>query len=354
VSATGVITPETPIPVQRTVDTLPVDGGGTGGPIFFVVNSALQHEENLSLEENLKYYRSIPITAGAYALEQSARIYGMSNAEAYNLYKDDYALYPFIICDNGWGAVIVGPGSPPTSPNPNRICEVRIMAVNNAGVGTAYIPGDNTFRIQLTTNRLYYLPIGHANMKLMPNYNTIPWDTIKYYYVVLWDTLYNRVVLYSPKITLRQTPEMRKRLWYLNRMGMFEAISFSDYTETVTVKSSLKQAVRPMMQGFTTNKHLGGVERNNVRSNEVVSVIGSFEEQEMTAIEQLLTSPKVYVEWEGVTPKAGLVGAQSIAPQLIPVKIKDSDIDKKKIDDRFAYDVAIVYEMSNANNHQRL
>lgn len=54
----GFIEPEGDVPIQGTGKTSPTPGGGTASHHFYVVNSALQHEDNQDLKTHLEFFRS--------------------------------------------------------------------------------------------------------------------------------------------------------------------------------------------------------------------------------------------------------------------------------------------------------
>lgn len=71
----GFLTAEGTAPIQGTGTISPVSGTGTASNSFFVINSALQHEDNQDLASHLSFYRPAGTWTDAYPLSHRPKMF---------------------------------------------------------------------------------------------------------------------------------------------------------------------------------------------------------------------------------------------------------------------------------------
>lgn len=180
---------------------------------------------------------------------------------------------------------------------------------------------------------VFYIPNGPKNLKpLFPNLN---FAEVAEYFVEVIDTD-DEVVATS---TLNKMGcccnEDRIRIHFLNYLGTFDAINFSNKVVVHKTASETYRRGLPDVLAKTST----GIERNNVKANDTKSASNKcYAEETMEWIQEIFDSPKAYEEW---------TGTQGQPDSYLPIALTDKELVKVKADDRYIYDFSIEYIMAN-------
>jgi len=140
-------------------------------------------------------------------------------------------------------------------------------------------------------------------------------------------------------------PTDHTRIWFRNYLGHLDQVNFRMTEGTTKVTSQPKE--KPLVVSPAgLNRNRTGQERMNVRSNDIKTVTGVFKEDQIAWLEELFAGSATFIEFhdgfagDGGTPVA----------TLIPIVIADAEfVSQKWDDDRYQYEVAVKYMMSNEN-----
>lgn len=322
ISANNVITPDAPVPIQGTMDNVPVAGGGAQSNLFYIVDAALQAENNSSLLVHLAAYRSNPVLIGPFYIDTNIfKLYPLSHASAIRLKMNDYAQFPFLLPMNSCNG------------RPWANVTLQVLAVLPNGTGASY----NTGFGPMTINHIkrYYIPIGVP--QLLALNPAIPFSTFQYYFVYIYSNTDGAVMFATPKIIPEKACTDRVRIWFRNNLGSFDQLNFGSKEERLTVVSGGKTMTNGFAGRFNTQL------RTNSRSNELITAVGTFTEAEMPVVKELLASSLSYVE-KYYDDNGSLLN-------LFPIRIHDSEIVTLKFEDRYEYEVTIEYSMAVTNIH---
>lgn len=358
----GRVIPETPVPVQGTIDSAPIAGGGTlcTPTSFNIINATLQATDMQQIEQQLHQTRIGTSEEGP--ITPNSATYPLSYARKIKVYATDWGRFPFYNKD------LVGPSGLPGASSRN--CYFRLNMVKE-GVGLIYSFASSVS--VLYANSAYTIPYGIPNLT---NYFAgigapIPaflWKTIDYYFITVETYSLDYNLMHSPRIyiepfdgvspaytavindanPLAQFVPKHTRIWFRNYLGQLEALNFTERTETLKVTSTPKE--RALIEGSDASNNqyafYQSLGRSNVRSNDYSTATGLFNEEDMLTIKQLLGSSLAFVEFTSPVPASG---ATNPAAKLMPIVILDDQVDTLVWDDRFEYRVSIKYINSNEN-----
>lgn len=338
----GVWSPEGyAIPVQGTADTEPISGGGLLVDAFYFLNASPQFEDWGTFDQYLRHH-----CQNHYIIRDKAvKIYTLQTNEEENVYLDDYNYMTVLLGNNCFEGV--------SSPN-SRYCTLRAY-LSKPGTTDVITIHQNQLEVG---NRMLYIPSGIPNLKGTVAGASVDFSQYDYYYVCLQDTTYSdtpnnmfaNLVARSPKYRIIKNKNSNKRrLWFRNDLGVMQAVSFQDYTEELTVSSGVKMRPQYPLTNSGFNGQEAGYQRKNVRSNEVTTAIGLFSEKEMDTISQLVKSSVAFYERPAITYEAYNPAPPSNPAKAIQVRILDSTVVKRKVEDRYVYEVNIQYENSMSN-----
>ena len=370
-NAYGVVTPQGPVPVQATVDTAAVSGGGYVGNNFFVLNASLQHLEDQALLSNLRQYAVT--NAGSMVVDASTiGLYPLSHMPRARVYLSDYGKYPLLTATLPFNGL-------------DYATPVRCSLVFYDGMGLLKLK--YLFPVNpsgLTQQKIYLLPTGPAELIAAIGANN--WDVTgfnarlyaAFQQCIARKGLYYRVAIeagvpgiagWTPVFVTPQyfvvdngawrsafigtagglgtwmyypngkTPHTR--IWFRNYIGQFDQVNFRMREEVLRVSSSPRE--KPLTAiPIGTGKSTAGKERMNVRSNETNVLTEYFREDEIPWLKELMGSSKTYVETH--LPYNSPTGV------LVPIRITDSDFETLLWEDEsYTYKVTLKYEMSNEN-----
>jgi len=319
----GLIVPQGPIPVQGTLYTAPVSGGGYQALAFQAVNAALQHEDNQDLETHLRYF-TCPHSNGW-------RIWQLSHWKRYEILDGDFGHIPIVISRLG----LLNTGVPAAS------ATLFMYVVDQNGV--QYPVGDPGGMI-FQHSSIYYIPYTRRSLQGLAGYGLIPWNTISSYQIrlTIGDLSQTAFISWPIYLEKKEEPE-RLRIRYMNKAGGYDSINFCYIDIVDKISSDIWQQSRQLMP-YSGNKSGFGQQRFNVRSNEQVSVTRDVPERDMPLIQELFESPVSYLEWDG---------AQGQAPELIPIRITDTDIQTQKSENRHENLLTLTFQYANPNINLR-
>jgi len=330
VNAFGYTVPEGPIPVQGTVDTAPVGGGGVKSPVtgndsFIVLNGTLQLEQDPDAETYLSNNQLQP--------GRLDNVYNLFFNPKMWVQETDWMNLP-VLFDH---AAVNGGQSGSYA--------VTILA--------HYIDGRNIpFWLGVThvlfSDTLYYLPAGPKNFEGLPPAVAVPpgtpttpeWPKIEYYQIELeLGNFANPPVRWkSPPIYVKHYQDQnRKRFRFVNWMGVYEFINFEKFEEEF--KTASTSWAKYNQGNFTQRgKEEVGRMRYNVRSNELITAVGCFIESDMWFVKQFLSTPMAFEEKKGTAGQADY---------LLPIVLQDATIVSRKMEERWYYEITIQYEPAN-------
>lgn len=322
--SSGFIVSDSPSPVQGTIDSPPIAGGGKVSNPFYVINASLKHEDNQDL------YTHLALLNEYHGNSANIRVLTLSHRQPYQYYNgpDEY---------DQIGIMFPYKGNKGTNNYVTLRLQLAWRTKSGAPGSTLATSNDN-----FTVPMIYSLPCGPAQLKQMPWTTPVPWDDIANYNIGL------RTVGSIPQFVWR-SPHMvasgcnsQARIRFLNYLGAFDSAGFCDVTTSLKARS--KTFERPLI-GAPINKIVTGRNRYNVVSSDVMDMITArYAERAMPWLSELVDSPLAYKEWNG---------GQKQSPNLLPVVIHDSEIIKKKKEGRIIYETKVTAEMANENIRQR-
>lgn len=308
-------------PVMGTKYTAPVAGTGTvTSNIFYCIAASLKHLDNMDLPTHLTYYKE--------AFQATYQLSHRPNNNAgltvgggkYYISRQDN---DFVFCfSNGYSATtwLVG---------------VAGTYRNGTTFTSAFKPYTLTVSPQI--NKVYSINGGIA--ALMQYIPYIDWANVIEYEVFVFDFFFQAM---RQKYYIIDCCE-RVRLFFRNKLGTWDGISFEYAEETTTTESTKYQKSLPLT---LTTKAARGTSRMQPTQGEVVTVqCKEYGEKDQDWIKELLDTPVAYVQW---------AGGQGQGYGLLPVNILDSEIKTLKNGDRYEYLLILKYEISNRTPSLRI
>lgn len=311
----GVLVPESPIPVQGTATTPPIAGGGFLSHRFGIVNSTLAPNSLIDnvgglneLENTLKYYQYIG--GSGYLVN---RVYPLSNippnlwivplgSTSLNVrpelcpevYAGDSGLFPLLA---------IRFGTYLSFPTDYRNVSLWIHYGNGANQSPSVIK--KLINSQLITYGTYYIPYGLKEIEsldptLIPILTDVNQDY--YYYIFLVDDTANKICFFTPTFRARNGAVEKYRLWFQNYYGHFEQVTFLRNTEKHKTTSSEQYTPLPInnfspLGGADPTKVINsGKKRYNVRVEDEISLTATFSELLMPWLKELMDSPLCMVD----------------------------------------------------------
>jgi hypothetical protein len=334
----GVITPDGPVPVQGTVDSAAISGGGYMLDYFLILNAALQlnTERTINTEYTLTQNKRTGIfsTAG-YSVMSQHKIYPLSHMIDAKVYANDYGQFPIVIKKNGIYAPIA------------TYIDTALfsLAIELYDVSGVRIHANFVSWQQLYGESIYSIPTGIKNLLILfPG--MAPYLHITHYYqVFLYDNQYSsinplNVNFVTPKYYLQQgenpSPTEHVRMWFRNFLGHMEAMNFRIWNEKGKVSSSTTE------RRMTIQRQVHSTSRNNVRSARMAEISDVFDEHELPLIEELACTAQAWIETTN-----GPYATPAGAGVMMPVVLEDIDYEVRKYEDRYQYEVAVKYSLSH-------
>jgi hypothetical protein len=312
-------------PIQGTKNTIPVSGTGTiSSNTFYAINGTLTHEDNQDLGAHLGYYKLS--TQVPYALSHRPNYI---TAEAKKIGGGKYFVSQF---DNDFMFVF----SNTITAGGSWFASLSLKYKDGTTGSSAIValPATST---TAATYKVYCFNAGVVNLKKIFG-TAINWDNVVEYTVTIGAPFatYMQQKYYLDQGLYWQTE--RKRIFFLNNLGTYDAINFEHATEVNKTESGSWQSSLP---ASLDSKIYSGSNRSQVKQNDlIIAQCNKYSEEDMPWIKELLGSPRAYLQWDGTQGQ----GERDI---LIPIVIEDSEIQTLQYTDRFEYMIIIKYRMSN-------
>jgi hypothetical protein len=325
----GFVVPDSPIPVQGTMDNAPVSGGGItafGAPSWLIFNGVTQLEEDQVPDNGLAANNRAFVKAGY-------TIYNLFRNPRLTASVDTFMRLPIFIPKNGLL-------------NGTVATENLWVIIEDQGGNFYYFttPGPSyaTYATFAEVN-VYYIPAGPKNFAgLGVAFGVTPdWTTITRYRVRLEANSFplpGSTRWYSPWITVAKPCPDTKRFIFANWYGHFEPVTFCEHQEEYIVTG------QGWEQFNLGNNESFGKGRYNVRSNELITAVGYFQEREMFFLKQFLSNPKCYLQ---------TTGAFGQPDYHRPVRLVDVTCLTRKMDERYIYEVTVQAQPANERTNIR-
>jgi hypothetical protein len=353
----GVLTPEGPVPIQASLNSPAVAGGGyVSDQTWYIVNASLQITDSQNLLSMVQAFQVTGVFYSPCNVSADYGVYQMSYKSCDKLYANDY----------GQIALLTTPlaflGRSSTS-----VCIV-VYGYNAAG---AIIWSEVLGSVPIGSGFIYTLPVGMANLSAMFTYFASYISAMSFYRVGIFDpAVYPGTETHayiSPKMYIAphdgviagQTylvPGMtavvpkHSRIWFKNYLGQFDAVNFIEREEALKVSSSGYESpitVIPDHYNATLNQwNFSNQSRGRyaVRSSEISQITGLFNEQDMPLLKQLCNTAQAFLETRTVNGEAD-------PPQTIlqPIVIQDGSYPTQVFEGREEYRLTLSFIPSNEN-----
>lgn len=365
VDSYGVVTPETPAPVQATVDTPPIEGVGSVSTAIYIVNASLQVMDSQDIVYQMQQFKRIGVVSTIpYAyVDADYKVYPLSYNKNMQSYVNDHGCIGLLVGHNAF----IGSGYLPH-------VSYTLELYNSAGVRLAdFTTWDLGIVLAMQQNSIYAIATGWMDVVKIFAAAAPYWEDVHYYQVGIYDRdRYDvsdyRWIYVTQKIYAQhgdgaldgynplQGPArpQHTRLWYQNYLGQFEQLNFIEREEATRVTSTVTerglvhtptyQYLQP--RTFRSNPSIG---RNNVKSVDESVVTGQFNETDMPLLKQLFGSAKVYIEFLSPEARPYVLGVTEPDAVLLPITLLDSDYTTQVYDDRSEYRVSVKYILSHEN-----
>lgn len=301
-------------PVQGTKYTAPVAGTGTvSSNIFYCINASLTHLDNQDLATHLSYYKEIfQVTYALSHRPNSNAGLTVGNGKYYIAKEDNDFAFCF---SNAYSAT-------------NWLVTVAGTYKNGTSFTSASVP--YVLSVSPLQNKVYSINGGIASLR---QYITgVNWDEVKEYEVFVSAPFFQAI---RQRYTVIDGCE-RIRIFFRNKLGTWDGISFEYAEGTTTTKSDVYQKSLPLS---LTNKAFHGQQRLQATQDEFMAVqCKEYGERDQDWIKELLDTPVAYVQWPG---------GQGQAAGLLPIVILDSEVRTLKNNDRYEYLLMLKYKLSN-------
>lgn len=312
--------------------------GGFSSPSFYIINSVLQHEDNQDLKTHLSYFKK-PVNPNPSAINEFIPLSHRSDNDIISKY--DYDHFPFFTLPLNSGTQFYSLG-------------IKYKKLGDTAFTVAY----TNYNYSISSGVASTLPSGIIQLKQLLWYSnllpvtatTVPFDDIAEYSLFLLYNLYilppsaNNADFNTPlfKTYGCGSKEGRLRIRFLNALGFYDSVNFSEINGTMITSSEQWQKAL----NYPLNKSDGGMRRMNLRSNEQFTISTcDYPEDKQEWLKELFDTPDAYIEWPGT---------QGQGPANIPILIKDGEQGFRKQEGRYEYVTQIVFTMSNENIRQRI
>lgn len=310
IDVNGFLVADGTAPIQSTGSSAAVSGSGFQSNEFFILNCALQHEDNQDLTAHLNSYKNGTWQPYCFPLTHRP-------ITKIDINQSDY--FPVFISSLG------------ASPNDTDVLNNPIIAFRYKYIGQNDFHLINSKATQTGLKGLLNIPSGTKNLAaLFPN---IYFNQIAEYRVELWqqDGLTLAISnLYQIKRNINQV-----RIHFVNYLGTVDSINFQLQTSEHQPNSSTWER----SESYPLVKSKQSISRYNVTSNDTYTLnCIDYSEKDMIWIDELFDTPVAWIEWSGT---------QGQSDDLLPITILDTKYQKYNDDRRFLYQVQIQFKFSH-------
>lgn len=184
----------------------------------------------------------------------------------------------------------------------------------------------------MATQSAYYIPNGPKNLK--PLIPLAPWDDIVEFYVEVLDELEDVVATSPVNRICNCASDEKERVHFLTYLSPYDALNFNKPKISHEDTATEYQATL----NYPLSKTDTGIERYNVRSNDIHEVKLNCKESDMAWLQECADSPKLFIEW---------IGTEGQPDDYIPVVKISGKFDKLKNVDEYDYEFVLQFKLSN-------
>jgi hypothetical protein len=180
--------------------------------------------------------------------------------------------------------------------------------------------------------KVYYIPDGPKNIASL--FPSVDFDQVQEYYLEIQNGG-GTVIATTPTNVIDNRCCSGVRLRFLNRLGKIDGLNFNLLGIEHDAISSTKQNATSVP--LVKSQH--SISRFDIRSNDTLTLSNTqYLEADQDWIEELVDSPLAWMEWKGI---------QGQSDDYIPVVVEDSKFLKRKIEDRYVYELLVRAKLSH-------
>lgn len=180
--------------------------------------------------------------------------------------------------------------------------------------------------------KVFYIPNGPKNIASL--FPAVDFDNVQDYYIEIKNGG-GTTIATTPLNIIDNRCCSGVRLRFLNYLGKIDGLNFNMIGIEHEAVSSSKQ----VSTTYPLNKATHSISRFDVRANDILTLSNTqYLEAEQDWIQEFFDSPLVWMEWKGI---------QGQSDSYIPVMVQDSKFLKRKIEDRYEYELLVQVKLSH-------
>lgn len=178
----------------------------------------------------------------------------------------------------------------------------------------------------------YYIPNGIKNLKLL--FPTINYDDVQEYFIEVLNRNGNVVATTPLNKVCNCAADEKIRVHFLNYAGTYDALNFQK--PKIVHEDTAGEYENGL--SYPLEKTDTGIERFNVKSNDIYEVKLKCREQDMPWLQECADSPKMFIEW---------VGTEGQPDDYLPIVKSSGKFEKLKNVEEYNYEFVIQFKLSN-------
>lgn len=178
---------------------------------------------------------------------------------------------------------------------------------------------------------VYYIPSGPKNLA---DLFSLDWSRVKEYYIQI-STSGDEVIATSPTYSVDKYCEDDAAIHFQNSLGAVDSIPMKLIDVEHETKADTYQT--PDSSPFVRSQH--GINRFGIRSTDSFEGSVLLAEDQLMWLQELIDSPNVWMELDGIS--------EEVDSDYIPVVILDQKIQVLKADDKYEYQISILFTLSH-------
>lgn len=315
-------------PVQGTVFTDPVGGGGEASDAFIILNSSLKHSDNIDLLTHLKKFTPAFASSTDFGWNLSHRPnsvptfnYSINGGKYWVCYNDHDIMSWYTeenIGDGTFYVAVVINYIDGTSDNDTLL----LNSLPSGGFGT-------------NTKRSYWLNAGIPNLSSV--FTSLTWSNIEFYTVFIYSPFLD-ITTQSFYVKNAGCCTNRIRIFFQNLLGGWDAVNMRLVDESSKTDSIYYQKSKPYISPDKRDR--GGARMQPIQKEVVECYTEDYPESDMQWLKESLGSAQAFIQ----VPKDDL---QSETSEFHPIVILDSENTIKKTDDTFVYPFTLKFTYAN-------